>query len=82
VLPAWSVARTSKVCVPVDNPEYSFGEVQDPKLPSSRRHWNVDPASLEEKVKEALLLVVVPDGPAAIMVSGGVVSAGGVELLA
>jgi hypothetical protein len=82
VLPAWSVARTSKVCVPVDNPEYSFGEVQDPKLPLSRRHWNVDPASLEEKVKEALLLVVVPDGPAAIMVSGGVVSAGGVELLA
>jgi hypothetical protein len=82
VLSASSVALTSNVCVPADNPEYVFGELQSLKLPSSRRHSNVDPASLEEKVKEALVLVVVPDGPAAIMVSGGVVSAGSVELLA
>jgi hypothetical protein len=63
----------------VDNPEYAFGELQELKLPPSRRHSNVDPASLEEKVKDALVLVVVPDGPSTIVVSGGVVSAGGVD---
>ena len=81
VLPAGSVALASNVCSPVDNPEYAFGELQELKLPPSRRHSNVDPASLEEKVKEALVLVVVPDGPSPIVVSGGVLSAGGVDPL-
>ena len=80
VLPAASVALTSNVCDPVDNPEYDFGEVQEPKLPPSKRHSNVDPDSLEEKVKDALVLVVVPDGPSMIVVSGGVVSAAMVQV--
>jgi len=79
LLPAGSVALTSKVCSPVDKSEYAFGELQELKLPPSRRQSNVDPASLEEKVKDALVLVVVSDGPSMIVVSGGVVSAGGVD---
>ncbi len=38
------------------------------------RHWNVD-ASLAEKLSEAEVDVVEPDGPDVIEVSGGVVSA-------
>jgi hypothetical protein len=35
------------------------------------------PASSEEKVKLAELLLSVPEGPESMVVSGGVVSAGG-----
>ena len=45
----------------------------------SRLHWNVELASLEANVKEALVDVEVAGGPDVIVVSGGVVSpAGGV----
>jgi hypothetical protein len=37
----------------------------------------VEPVSVDEKVKLALVLVVVPEGPESIDVSGGVVSGGG-----
>ena len=42
----------------------------------SRAHWKVEPASLEENVNVALVLVVVEGGPELIVVSGGVVSGG------
>ena len=47
------------------------------QLPLSRLHWNVEPASLELKANEALLVVIVPEGPPSSVVSGAVVSAGG-----
>ncbi len=43
-------------------------------------HSNVDPASEEENVKLAELVLIVPDGPESIVVSGGVVSDGGAVL--
>jgi hypothetical protein len=45
-------------------------------VPSSE-HWKVEPVSLELKVKVALRLEVEAFGLASILVSGGVVSAGG-----
>jgi hypothetical protein len=55
-------------------------EVQGTKDPLSRLHSNVA-GSLAEKVKVALVLVVVPDGQVTSVVSGGVVSTGtGVEV--
>ena len=77
VLPAASVARTSKVCEPFASPEYALGEEQLPQLPASSRHANVDPVSDEEKVKFAAPLVAVPEGPESIWVSGGSRSGGG-----
>ena len=38
------------------------------------RHSKLEAASLEEKLKLALVAAVEPDGPALIAVSGGVVS--------
>jgi hypothetical protein len=38
--------------------------------PPSTLHWNV-PASSEEKLKLALEVAIVPDGPESIWVSGG-----------
>ena len=38
-------------------------------------HSKVEPDSLEENVKVALVELVVPEGPESIVVSGGVVSA-------
>ena len=46
------------------------------KLDPSSEHVNVD-ASVAEKVKVAEPDVTVPEGPESIVVSGGVVSAGG-----
>jgi hypothetical protein len=51
-----------------------LGEPHGPQLPASIRQAKVDPASLEVKPNEAVVAVVVPLGPAAIVVSGGVVS--------
>jgi hypothetical protein len=73
------MARTSTVCDPRARFEYVFGLEQEPKSAGawlSRRHSNVEPASLEEKANVALVLVVVATGPESIDVSGGVVSAG------
>jgi hypothetical protein len=53
---------------------YALGEVQVLQAEESSEHWNVDPASLEEKPKLAEVELVVPDGPEVIVVAGGVVS--------
>ena len=55
-----------------------MGDVQAANAAPSRAHWNV-PASFDEKVNVALVLVVVEGGPESIVVSGGVVSSGGPE---
>src|SRR4051812_50173116 len=76
-LPAASVARTEKACVPTASPESDFGEEQPAQLPLSSLHWKVEPASLALKEKLAVIAVVVAPGPLEIVVSGGVVPAGG-----
>ena len=45
--PAASVARTSNVWAPTARPESPSGEAQALQAPPSRRHWNVEPASVE-----------------------------------
>lgn len=77
VLLAASVARTSKVCEPLESPVYDLGEVQAPHAPPSRRHSNVEPSSLEVNSKVADVEVTVPDGPEVMVTTGGVVSGGG-----
>jgi len=75
-----SVARTSKVCVPSARAEYVVGDVQGTKAARLRRHSKVEPLSLEEKVKVADVLDVVPVGPDVIVVFGGVESVLTVQL--
>jgi hypothetical protein len=48
------------------------------QAPESSEHWKVEPLSLELKSRLVLVAVVVPEGPELIVVSGAVVSAGGV----
>ena len=45
-----------------------------PNAAPSSAHWNVEPASVELKVKVALVLLTEPVGPVLIVVSGAVVS--------
>ena len=71
VLPAASVARTSKVCEPSATPLYAFGEVQAANEPPSSLHSKVEPPSLDvnEKLGESLFdgspgcAVIVVFGP-------------------
>jgi len=42
--------------------------------PASRLHWKLEPASEELNEKLALLVSIVPEGPAVIVVRGGLVS--------
>ena len=80
VLPAPSVARTSKVCPPSVRPEYDFGLAHELQAPASIRQAKLDPDSEEMNEKLALASVIVPLGPAVICVSGDVVSdSGGAE---
>ncbi len=74
VLPAVSVARTSNVCAPSASAAVVNGVVQAANAPASTRHWNVDPASVAVKENVGVLSLVVPVGPAVIVVSGAVVS--------
>jgi hypothetical protein len=55
-----------------------LGEVQATQAPESSLHWKLEPLSVAEKPKLALVEAVVPEGPELIDVSGAVVSAGGV----
>ena len=73
VLPAASVARTLKVWAPSVRPVRVCSEVQAAQLPWSSWHWNVAPASLEKR-NAAVVVVIVPVGPASIVVWGAVVS--------
>ena len=73
VLPAASVARTSKVCVPSVRDAVVCGDVQAVYAALSTRHSKLVPDSPEnENVGVASL--VSPFGPASIVVWGGVVS--------
>ena len=74
VLPAGSVARTRKVCAPRARPVRSRGLVQAANGAASSEHSNVEPASVAEKAKVALVLCVVAGGADVIVVFGGAVS--------
>ena len=52
-----------------------YGDTHAPHAPPSTRHSNVTPGSLENS-NVGVASSVIPDGPAVIIVSGGVVSAG------
>ena len=80
VLPAASVARTSNVCAPSASTAVVNGVLHEPQAPPSTRHSNVEPVSVAVNENVGVLSVVVPVGPAVIVVSGGVVSAGAVTV--
>src|SRR5215208_5411554 len=77
MLRAASVALTEKVCEPLAKPVYFLGDEQAPKAPPSSLHSKVELDSEEEKENVALFCFTVPEGPESMVVSGGVVSAGG-----
>src|SRR5918999_1414523 len=72
VLPAASVALTSKVCEPALRPMYDLGEVHDVNAPASSLHSNVEPASLEVKLKLGSASLSGSEGEAVIVVCGSV----------
>ena len=76
VFPAGSVARTSKVWSPTASVAVVCGDVQTAHGPSSTRHSNVEPVSVEVKAKVGVLsLIVVPlAGPLVMVVAGAAVS--------
>ena len=76
VFAAWSAALTSNVCRPSVRVAVSKGELQAANAPPSMRHSNVAPGSVDMKVKEGAFLLVGPEGPPVMVVSGGVVSGG------
>ena len=76
MFPAASIAFTWNVCDPAPRLRYVMGDEQLAKAPASSVHWNVEPLSVEVKLKLAVVLVVAPEGPLVIVVSGGVVSGG------
>src|SRR5438270_1524290 len=74
--PAVSVAFTWNVCEPAFRLRYVIGDAQLANAAASSAHWNVEPLSVEVKLKVAVELVVAPEGALVIVVSGGVVSGG------
>ena len=73
MLPAWSVARTSKVWLPAPSAgEIVSGLEQELQLPPSRRHSKVEPASVELKVKLGVVFVEGSAGFESIVVFGAV----------
>ena len=74
VFPAASVARTSKTCAPSESSVYVAGEEQPAKVPAPSRHSNVEPVSLEVKLKAAEVEFVGSAGAEPIVVFGAVVS--------
>ena len=65
-----SFARTRNSCGPAARPVYSAGELQELKVAASSAHSKDAPASLDEKVKLALVLAVELAGPVSTVVSG------------
>ena len=51
-----------------------MGLAQAAQGPASRLHWKLEPAFEELNEKLALLVSIVPEGPAVIVVWGGLVS--------
>src|SRR5947208_894681 len=74
VLPAGSVARTSKVWLPAPSAEVAWGLVQADQLPPSIRHSKVEPGSLELKLKLGVGSFDGLPGPEFSDVVGAVVS--------
>src|SRR5580765_579328 len=73
VLPASSIARTSKVWLPsVRAGESESGLEHDVQLPLSIRHSNVEPGSEELNVRVGVVLPEGLDGAESIVVSGAV----------
>ena len=70
-LPAGSMALTPNVCDASLRLEYERGDVQAEYEAPSRLHWNVDPASLDVKLKLAEVEFVAVGGADVIVVSGG-----------
>src|SRR5215211_7776454 len=78
--PADSTALTSNVCVPSDSPLYSLGEGQPSKAPPSSLHSKVASSSFEEKLKLAVVLLIVPEGPESMIVSSGFLTQTGTHM--
>ncbi len=74
------MARTSNVWAPTARPESPSGEAHPVQPPPSRRHWNVEPDSVDVNDIVAVVSVVEAAGPSVIVVSGAVVSAGAVTV--
>ena len=77
VLPAASVARTETLCAPSVSVGVVHGLVHVAHAPASTRHSKDEPDSLDVNANVGVLSLVEPVGPELIVVSGGVVSAGG-----
>src|SRR4051812_45463543 len=74
VLWAWSVARTARLCWPVDGAAIWTGEVQGANAAPSLLHSKLLPASVEVKENSTWPSGTSPCGPEVIVVSGGVAS--------
>ena len=72
VLPAASVARTSKVWLLSVRPATFRGLVHEAKAPPSMLHSNVEPASLEPNVKDGTARLDGSEGLVRIVVLGAV----------
>jgi hypothetical protein len=69
--PVTSTARISKVCAPSASVAVVNGDAQAANAAPSTRHWNATPASSALNVNVGAARRVSPDGPVAIVVSGG-----------
>jgi hypothetical protein len=74
VLPDVSTALTETVWPPGFKEEKDSDSAHVCQEAESSLHWKLEPLSLEEKPKFAVVDIVVPEGPATIEVLGGVVS--------
>src|SRR5256714_5495405 len=72
VLPAASVARTSRVCVLSVRPLTEWGLVHGAQAPPSIRHSKLEPVSDEVNVNAGVVALDGSAGLAAIVVSGAV----------
>src|SRR5918992_4053978 len=68
------MARTWKVWPPTARPLKLWGDVQDENGAPSSEHSKVEPSSLDENAKLALVTCVIAGGVALIVVCGAVVS--------
>ena len=74
---AASIARIETLCAPCPSELYVLGLVHECAVPPSIAHVKLDPSSEEANLKVALAVAINPDGPAVIVVCGGVVSGPG-----
>ena len=74
VLPAGSVARTSKVCGPSPSAAVVWDELQDAHAPPSIRHSKLEPGWSDENANVGVASAVGSEGPLSIVVCGAAVS--------